>query len=264
MCECPGNGVWNYTFTPRLQKLTNSKKEKAHQRTLYFGFEVEVETAPTRGVIKRGTEIVHRSPFLYCKSDTSIGHGFEIVSHPMTLSYIQKNIKVWSDIFYRLRDCGFLADSAFSCGMHVHMSKDSFSRLHLYRFLSLVYDHENFTKFIAERSGNWFDEYCGLKKEIPNHKAVKARQRNWNGDDDRHVAVNVNTSETVELRIFQSTLKIERFLKNIEFCHAAFWFTKNVGLRDTTPLNLCAFVAKKRKRYPNLFAFLVSNKLVKE
>ncbi len=85
----------------------------------------------------------------------------------------------------------------------------------------------------------------------------------------RKSCLNLNNSETIEFRMFKSTLNKQMLLKNIEFCDALIRFTwpgicgydafKNDGVRL-----FCAYVKENKDIYPNLHEFLGKIKYLKK
>lgn len=74
----------------------------------------------------------------------------------------------------------------------------------------------------------------------------------------RYSALNY-TRETVEVRIFNSTVRTDRFFKNLEAVKAALDFSKQYGIQDMVPANFLRFIMDNRGMYKNLVNFLVEH-----
>ena len=72
-------------------------------------------------------------------------------------------------------------------------------------------------------------------------------------NDDRYNAVNWRNKNTVELRMFQSTLKTGNFLANIEFADALYHFSMERTVLECVNndswKNFCEFVEEKEYGY---------------
>ena len=186
--------------------------------TPYLGMELEIEAnsyADREGIID-ATE--GSDDLFYCKSDGSLGdHGVEVVTHPMTIGYAQAFD--WATL------CGTLAARGSSwatetCGIHVHLSRDSMKRSHLWRFARLLNGNAlEFGKLAGRFSSKWArfadDDFAPVSKAI----AGKAP------NPSRYSALNLENEATVEVRIFRGTLKPSGVLANIELVHAMWAYT---------------------------------------
>ena len=78
----------------------------------------------------------------------------------------------------------------------------------------------------------------------------------------RHIAVNMQNDNTVEVRIFKGTLNFESFSKNLEFVHSAFTFCREVfPIIEATTKSYCLYVQENKKTYPNINNFIQQNEL---
>ena len=62
---------------------------------------------------------------LFCKHDGSLDDGFELVTHPMSLDYHQKEMP-WPQILRKAAEMGYTSHQAGTCGLHVHVSRAAF------------------------------------------------------------------------------------------------------------------------------------------
>ena len=224
----------------------------------YMGIEVEVE-------MKEGLQ--HYSPivasrfqqavgqFAYLKKDSSISkEGFEIVTHPATIGYWHHANVFWDSIKKLTKTCE--AWSVDNCGMHVHISRDAFDdNTHMAKFMLFINSNRLLSAFVAERYNAKQAPFMDMDLEMAKTIVGFAHKIN------RHCAVNVQPNiPTIEVRIFKGNLKKQRMLKNIEFVHSVFTFTKtkkplevepyieHVDANKTEYPNLCAYISKYKRK----------------
>lgn len=255
--------IADYNFRPR------PKFQGKARNGLYYGVELEVDAIKSSsemdrrevplGIHEKNEETAAKLrtdvPFIYCKRDGSVPGGFEIVTHPMDIGWIRNNQAAFDPIF-KLTKKGYVSHDSGRCGMHVHMSKDGFTRLHLMRFIRFFHENEDFILVVSQRgSKEKLSRWAGVRPGDSSDTPVRMA-KNKSMRSERYQAVNLRPPKTVEIRIFRGTLKRERFFKNIEFCQALYEFTLIVSAEQCTLNNFLKFVAVYRKEFPNLYAFL--------
>jgi hypothetical protein len=265
-CGINRRGVQDWNFVPdyyvyrkidKLQGLVTQKKD------LLFGFELEIEDQRPRtfGSLPSRNEVIwdisKEFPWLFGKHDGSLSHGFEIVSMPLSWDFLAENIPFLQGRFEQLSSAGWRAFQTKTCGMHVHLSKASFSRLHLFKFLELFYSDPFFIFMVSQRGRfSKMQRWASLTpSESLAEMATSKRQRT-----DKYTAVNLRHCNSVEIRIFRGTLSIQGFMKNMEFCKALYDFTREVPLKDLSVKNFILYILKSEKQYPYLWKFFKENK----
>lgn len=224
------SSIKSYSHKPRIIK---KQVKTGCYDNLLFGFEIEVgisESKYSSDVLATRVQQTanKRGKFIYCKSDSSINHGFEIVSHPVNYNWIEKNSDLVKSIM-SMKDYGCSADDESSCGMHIHMSRSEFSPLQLYRFIKFLNYNKKFSCFMSERvstrggSGLSMPSYT---KFIGGDEAIIKTVSRKGNLIERYSIVNLGNEHTVEVRMFQSTLNYETFMKNIQLCKALFEYSK--------------------------------------
>lgn len=191
--------------------------------TPYFGFELETEvkfgnrTALAYDVQQSWGDRV------YIKSDGSLHNGFEIVSQPHTLEAAMEAFD-WDAPRQWVRN-GLRSFEYSSTGMHIHVSRDAFSASHLWRFIQLHYRNPTANKRIAGRRGSEYSSWRDSENERKNAlKYAKGQERNM----ARYVPLNLQNSDTIELRYFKGTLMASSIRKNIQWAHACWAYTKEL------------------------------------
>jgi len=252
ICECcyySRKIIHEYSFKPRVIP----KSAAAESKKLLFGIENEIElkfrspeidhyrdsenrewTIPTEsGQINVdypryiAYKIDSAIPGLfYQKRDGSIHFGMEIVSHPATIEFWRSQEENIEKLFSFLREEGTAGDKAPTVGMHIHITRKDMNRPHQNSFSALIYSHKDNIEKLAGRPSNGYTKMIPLPNSAKDDDEKKIFEKNIINNHDRYSAVNWNNSNTVELRMFQSTLKTDIFIGNIEFAHALYMFTK--------------------------------------
>lgn len=217
--------IHDYSYNPS-PKFLNLTEQKGNSKNLYMGLELEVsypEKIEDKGKkLKAFLEKINVCGMYYLKHDSSI-QGFEIVTHPFTLEYGIKYMKL-KEILDWLKFQGFLSNNDCNCGLHIHFNEDFFNmdnktklRIFINRYKQLLF------KLSGRKEIN--NEFCvyekyNLQKFLSN---IKQKGRHW--------ALNMNTSKgTMELRIFVGTLNLNILLGALEFVHCLSYFLQNKTL----------------------------------
>lgn len=208
--------IYDYGYKPEPVFFGEGDEDE----NLFMGVELEIDDGHDKYNCSRD---LYDSPEIYLKSDGSLRTGFEIVSHPCTLAYHKG---LWGDIINTAKEYGFKSHDARTCGLHVHMSRlyfgnDAITRnYNIGKVILLMNKHwDNMVKFsrrTKDQLGRWAGriELEASKYETMASFDVKVKSKNGG----RYVAVNLNNSATIELRIFNGTLRKESFFATLEFC----------------------------------------------
>lgn len=195
---------------------------------LRFGMEIEVSTSRNCNldevagdVWRLGGELIYD-----IEEDCSIPNGFEIITNPMDYEYFNNKAKpTLVKIFDLLKDEGFDIQPS-GCGTHIHISKeplevnDSYNADFNYLFEVFKDDIIHYGKrgsthyamFLSDLSRSYAEKLGKDKKNIKYRDVLDAATNNV----DRFKAINNQNSNTLELRIFQSSIDIndiENYMK---------------------------------------------------
>jgi hypothetical protein len=265
-CQCQDARLHEYNWKPvpifmKSPKDVSDKGKYTESGLLYLGFELEVERNNVDDA--RSLAIIEEigGKLLYCKRDGSLNSGFEVVSHPMTWNALQDTRHEFAEMFRRLAALGLRSYNTETCGLHVHHSRDQYTRLQLLKVQELVCGYSSFTLKVSQRQRERLDEYASLTAEQPHTFVQKAREgRNTRHDHySRRVAVNLENPETVEYRLFRGTLRPSGFFKALEYTVALYHYTRNASLDDCTEQAFRAWVQHHRRAFPCLSYFLTNN-----
>jgi hypothetical protein len=220
-CDMDAACINSYSYRPSMKfhKLSNE-----NENAPFFGIELEVERKNSNGLKHKYMAGMIQYEHWYFKTDGSLTDGFEIVTHPMTFNYIQQNEKDFTNSLKLLVENGYNSYDANTCGMHIHISKNNFTTWHLYRFLKFFVENKEFIVAISQRKMEKLKKWANIEDDNDSSLIYKAKKKD--GNSERYVAINLKNSATIEIRIFRGTLNINSFMKNIEFAHALFMYTK--------------------------------------
>ena len=249
--------IHSYSYKPSPNFLEDDgtssyyTPSNGHSKNLYMGFELETEL--TRPTIARGSSLAPGAEHVlntinkrrggnenvvYLKDDGSISHGFEIVSHPMTLGFAMNHFD-WAGI-EGLKGLGYDAWKASSCGLHIHLSRDAFADYgHMMRFFLLILKNRQqlvqfagrestYAKFDMDAFFNAYHDYDSGKTVRGSTLASHAKQYSTN--NDRYTAINLQNNNTIELRFFRPSLLSSTVKACLQFCDAAFNYTSEITL----------------------------------
>ena len=199
------NIIHEYNYTPDLV---------FHGKGLrHFGVELEIDDGGTvNSNAQKLLDIANASAEnLYIKTDGSLDDGMELVTHPMTLEY-HLNEMPWEDVLRKAQRMGYLSHAAGTCGLHVHISRLAFGCTYEQQeaaIARLLYFVEKFwaellrfSRRTQSQMNRWAARY-GIRL-TPSEQMSHAK----NSCAGRYTAVNLTNSDTVEIRMFRGTLKL--------------------------------------------------------
>lgn len=224
--SCESSVINEYTYHPQPIFYGINGVENHRPSVAYLGVELEVEMKDefiqlTNTIAKRFARDV--KDIAYLKKDSSIAAGFEIVSHPASIDWWQKKDNVLLKSISKLsKTCeSFWAEST---GLHVHISVSPFTTFHKALFVKFISDNKMFTSFVAERyQSNQAPFDYRIDRSL--EKIIKQGSQ-----ADRHTAINLNSSQkTIEIRVFKGNMKRARILKDVEYVHSVYTYTKELA-----------------------------------
>lgn len=214
---------------------------------VFFGIELEVSSDNSYNTLDyiRG-EV---GQLAYLKSDGSVD-GFELVTHPMSYDWAMEHFP-W-DMLPKLRsryDCRVRLSEN---GMHIHVSRAGFDgAAHLFRWMKFIYRNELDVSRIARRSSNQWAQFhrevrsgqiYHAKNELRHrlnkkHMELTGGYRGANFEEDptaygRYHAINTQNQETLEMRMFASTLNPAKAKRSLQLAAASVEYTRQLRSHD--------------------------------
>jgi len=274
------NNVLNY-LTPRSMPKENVKSfggDKVFQGIPYLGVELEVERAEK--CAESITEEVLNDlgkDFVILKRDGSLGghKPFEIVTVPATLETHKARWASFMD--NKIVKPQLSSFKSGRCGMHVHISRDCFTGLHLAKFLRFINHVDNgmFVHKLAGRGSTVMNVYTDhanpilfgivsnatpIKQQLAALKHCARIGVEGGRGGHRDTVSTTSKHGTIEVRIFRGNLAKSHFYKNIEFVHALWSYTKDCGMRDLDYKDFILWLFKDNcSSYNNLQAWLIAS-----
>lgn len=232
------DGVLIYRYhsssRPRVEFYLNEEELPNKNNNLYIGFELEFDNTSSflspfrkKKIIKINNNLIKNYNYLYYMLDGSVKNGLEMISQPSTFNFYLKNKNIFENIFNNIINEGYVASNR--CGLHFHINKDYFDNNYqsdlfyskIQNLLTLCDKFwPNFVSFSNRKKINldkWAHKFNTSPKDIVNGIVNKNKQGIYSNYFSKYTAINLNHSDTIEFRIFSSTLNIEDFYSLLEF-----------------------------------------------
>lgn len=245
-------------------KASFRKKADEWTRTYkrFLGVELEVEMINSGANAKTKAndlnELINDGDIgrnVFFERDGSLSNGFEIISHPQSLP---AHREMWKWLQDKAAIKGLVSHKSTSCGLHIHVNRDTLTKLQIAKMVAFVNNPNNaeFMTALARRYGSAMTGYCRIKAE-------KAQVKPPNSSD-RYEAVNVTPERTIEFRIFKGTLKYESLVAALEFVHALCEYTATCGecsVSDLSYESFLNFAEKKLSKETQTLRSYINNRL---
>lgn len=229
----------------------------------YFGFELEVS-----GDRCYADEFADMTSDVVLMNDGSIiDGGFEIVTQPMTRKYFREEFRPEFEKSLKfLKERGFEGHN--KGGMHIHISAEVLSKRQLAQMAEVLYgdeDDRNIWLCLSQRHQDKMERWSSMtNKDYSFEEIVNSEDEMPHISDARYTALNRDTrTHTYEIRIFNSNIRIERVMKNMECVFALIDYTKQEerSVYKANTRGFLNFVKEHRLEYPNFYAFLLERKV---
>lgn len=224
-----------FDYKPMAYRLQHNGEKKK----IYLGFELEAgylenKTAQAKAICKV-SDVLGDNGFI--KHDGSIPKfGFEVVSQPMTLSV--HRCTPWEEVIKTMVNEGMYIykevenperDTHYPCGLHVHVSRDALTQQKWITLDWFIQRYKKFWEVISRRPQSEYAKY----KSLSGVKRKRMKLRDVCGySSDRYQAINFCNRNTVEFRLFNSTLDYEVLMRTLEVVHAAVTWADEVHACD--------------------------------
>lgn len=239
--------IHNYSYTPSPLHFFLMDWEDEYN-TLTYGFELEVNRDPDEVTWMESCSYFVSNRFLpyaagvfgfeamdnelfYCKKDSSVGDGFEIVSSPMSWNWFMANVDKFEKIIRFLQDNHYVSEKGGKCGLHFHIGDrriesmdESWTRCNPSReYDQLLHYASNMQKIMSfykkelisfsRRKPEQIVRWCALD-ENPDFQQTRSKVKKdlkKGRHDDRYKALNTTNSSTLEIRLMRGTTNWKTF-----------------------------------------------------
>ena len=200
---------------------------------------------------------------IYICTDSSV-EGFEIISQPMTIRYFNEvYFPKYLEAFEYMKSKDFNGED--EGGMHIHFRIPCLNKYMVARLNNIIYgtmdDIEILTR-ISRRTCSSFERWCDAHdrkystQEILNRFGSPDTSTIYKAVDGRSVALNWdgNRTETYELRMFNSTMDVQKYLASVEFVIALTDFVRidtEFGVY-TTLRQFVDYINHNKVKYPHI------------
>ena len=248
--------IHEYSYTPDLV---------FHGKGLrHFGVELEIDDGGT--VNSNAEKLLNianaNAENLYIKTDGSLDEGLELVTHPMTLEYHLTEMP-WAEVLRKAQSMGYLSHAAGTCGLHVHISRLAFGCTYEQQeaaIARLLYFVEKFwaellrfSRRTQSQMNRWAARY-GIRL-TPSEQMSHAK----NSCAGRYTAVNLTNSDTVEIRMFRGTLKLNTLKATLQMVNHLVEVA--VAMSDATVQDMSWFDFLDDITEPELIQYLKERRL---
>lgn len=273
LCNC--NGVFPYNYSPKPIFQWASRQRANLDKIPLLGLELEVEFPEERAkmgksgiydssfrakgvklvkeIMGDSAYVVHDGSLLgFSKSENKGGEfGFEVVTHPFTYEYLMECWSRFDRLFSELTRMGGRAWEGGRCGLHIHISRQPMTDGHQMKFIRFIYGSTNLCLAIGQRDyrDKNLAKYAPFDKEHRADFMMKIRHNQNPGVDGHYAALSSTKAPTHEARWFRGTLNADSILKNVEFVHSTWEFTRLFGFRSANEFNYIEWLKQQPQKY---------------
>ena len=232
--------IHEYNYTPEYIKHFMDHENK--RTTLLLGAEIEVggnkpevDSNNKQSVVKRCIQIMNGSDsdkedLIYSTHDGTV--QIELDTMPCSLEY-HKNKMNYKEMFKYLDEQGYKGHDCSTAGLHIHANRDYLGKTKMQQDLvisKILYIIEKFNDnicVIGRRNTN-YSQFVGDRCKEDTALNLFAKY----DDTGKKAALNLQHKDTIEFRMFKSTLKYETFLLTLEFVKDIIDFAKSINIEE--------------------------------
>lgn len=215
---------------------------ESEDTTLLLGAEIEVggnNNIPSyndkNSTVKKCIQIMNGSDsdaedLIYSTHDSTVQIEFDTM--PCSLEF-HKNKMNYREMFEYLDKEGYKGHDCKTAGLHIHANRNYLGKSRISQELvisKILYILEKFNDEICviARRDNKYSEFVGSKKEENSLVELYGKYK----DHGKRAALNLQHKDTIEFRMFRSTLKYETFILTLEFVKDIIDFAKSASIEE--------------------------------
>lgn len=246
-----GFGLCSYTANPIAHagvSHVGAPGEAVPPKARLFGLEIEFVAPPNKlkRLISTARNDLHSDRLAVFKSDGSLPYGgAELCTVPFT----RRGLASLEPLLNHVVEHGGRAWNRASCGLHVHVSRDSAS-WNSWGKVDRFFTNEANQEFIDAIAGREQNSFCArnVTPKQPHNTALTKFRRGM----DRYAALNFSTGKpTVEFRLFRGNVRYDGVVRAVQFCDSIIEFASSQPAdSDMTHESYAAWLSKRSKAYP--------------
>lgn len=232
--------IHQFNYVPKYIK--HFMPGESEYTTLLLGAEIEVggnNNIPSdnnkNSIVKKCIQIMNGSDsdvedLIYSTHDSTVQIEFDTM--PCSLEF-HKNKMNYREMFEYLDKEGYKGHDCKTAGLHIHANRSYLGKSRISQELvisKILYILEKFNDEICviARRDNEYSEFVGSKKEENSLVELYGKYK----DHGKRAALNLQHKDTIEFRMFKSTLKYETFILTLEFVKDIIDYAKSVDIEE--------------------------------
>lgn len=215
---------------------------ESEDTTLLLGAEIEVggnnnisSDNNKNSTVKKCIQIMNGSDsdeenLIYSTHDSTVQIEFDTM--PCSLEF-HKNKMNYREMFEYLDKEGYKGHDCETAGLHIHANRSYLGKSRISQELvisKILYILEKFNDEICviARRDNDYSEFAGEKQNEDSIVELYGKYK----DKGKRAALNLQHKDTIEFRMFKSTLKYETFILTLEFVKDIIDYAKSVDIEE--------------------------------
>ena len=212
-------------------------------QNMHYGLEIEV-CFPSQKTRDQAINLcIQHLDYIYLKKDSTLDYGFEIVSHPATLDYHKQHTFI-RKILPKIKKIGGIADKKKNTGFHIHASRNKLTDDEIKKIIFFIenYWYDLFPLFRREQVEieRYAERYYAISWEEIDYIFYSTKS-----EGEKYRAINLTNKETIEFRMFRSSLNPAILLACLELVDSFIQFAKRIDKDDICWENYIALVQDK-------------------
>lgn len=232
--------IHQFNYIPKYIK--HFMPGESEDTTLLLGAEIEVggnNNIPSdnskNSTVKKCIQIMNGSDsdvedLIYSTHDSTVQIEFDTM--PCSLEF-HKNKMNYREMFKYLDEQGYKGHDCKTAGLHIHANRSYLGKSRISQELvisKILYILEKFNDEICviARRDNDYSEFAGEKQNEDSIVELYGKYKN----KGKRAALNLQHKDTIEFRMFKSTLKYETFILTLEFVKDIIDYAKSVDIEE--------------------------------
>ena len=232
--------IHQFNYVPKYIK--HFMPGESEDTTLLLGAEIEVggnnnisSDNDKNSTVKKCIQIMNGSDsdeenLIYSTHDSTVQIEFDTM--PCSLEF-HKNKMNYREMFEYLDKEGYKGHDCETAGLHIHANRSYLGKSRISQELvisKILYILEKFNNEICviARRDNDYSEFAGEKQNEDSIVELYGKYK----DKGKRAALNLQHKDTIEFRMFKSTLKYETFILTLEFVKDIIDYAKSVDIEE--------------------------------